>query len=584
MTIDRRGFIAGAAGLAGLAHPLQALAAREPRADRPAGVDAYLDRLQIFGFSGALFALEDGQPVFRRALGWADKDLDVRFSRYTPINIASITKTFTAAAVMRLVEEGVIALDTPLRRFFPDASDDKAAITVAQLLSHSSGLARQVLRAQEPLARDEATAKILAAKLRSAPGEAFAYSNEGYRLLAAIVELTSGRSFRRFVDEEIFAPAGMANSGFAQDYRTRATVARGTNGWKALGTFREEHNSGWYEGAGNIVSTVVDMERYAAALEAGAIVRPDSLAQMFASQAPVTDRANVEGYGYGWFAARLDDGTRFNFHGGDNPGYHSELRWYPADRRWVFVLATHEAYDDSGAGVATYKSALARDVARYRAGAEVTAPPDVLPVRRDVERRLAGVWSAGDGSIEFRRLNPRDAHLTVVATGQPAADALVGADPALGARLAAANARTLRLAEAITREDAEALKPLLGDLTFFISGWLSDFRAWREASGAFRRLGRPTSRPTPFGDGQIRTHLPFEFEKGAVVLEFTWNGEALYETLSETGSPSSVVLPMATAGEQTFVTYDFVTRESVGVRIDSRDTLVVGSTRFQRTA
>ncbi|MBC6982278.1 serine hydrolase [Caulobacter sp. 17J80-11] len=584
MRIDRRGLIAGAAGLAAMARPLDALAARKPREDRPAGIDAYLDRLQTFGFSGALFAVENGRTAFHRELGWADKGLGVRFSRYTPFNIASITKTFTAAAVMRLVEEGVVALDDPLRRFFPDAPEDKAAITLAQLLSHSSGLERQVLRGKEPLTREDATAQILGSKLGAAPGERFTYSNEGFRLLAAVVEVASKRSFRTVVDEEIFTPAGMANSGFAQDYRTRATIARGCNEWKALASFREEQNPGWYEGAGNIVSTAVDLERYVTALEAGAIVRPDSLAQMFAPHSPPTGMGGVEGYGYGWYSAKPETSPPFVFHGGDNPGYHSELRWYPSTRRWAFVIATREAYDDSGAGVATYKSGIVRDVVRYREDVPVDAPPEVTAVRRDVERRLAGRWVAGDGVIEFKRLDPSDQHLTVIATGQPAADALVGGDPELEKRLAAANARTLRLAEAIAREDAEALKPLLGDLGFFIKGWLADFAAWRQASGAFQGLGRPTSRPTPFGTDQIRTHLTFRFEKAAVVLEFTWNGEELYETISETGAPSSVVLPMATAGDQTLVTYDFVTRRIVGVRIDSRDSIVVGSTRFQLQA
>lgn len=542
--------------------------------------DAYFDRLETFGLSGGGFIIEGGRTVWSRAVGWADKVAWARFDARTAFNIASITKPMAALTVLSLAAEGKLSVEDTLSRYLPEAPADKAAITLAQLMSHTSGLPRDVRRPRGAMERDAMLAPIWAAELGSAPGETFNYSNEGFRLLAAVIETVDGRPFRAAVRARVFAPAGMADSGFIQEPPSGRTVAQGYVAWGGLGDFRTTQRLGWNEGAGNIVSTLGDMAGFVQALQAGRIIPADLLARAQSKQSPDAGATGYQGYGWGWYVGALSSGAPLIVHAGDNPGYHDELRWYPQADRWIFVASTRDLYDDSGVSLGLHVGRIGANLSRLRTGVAFEPPPEAARIGPADGAGLSGDFTTPDGTIRLMRVDEADPHLTAVALGQAAANALTGASAENAARLASINEKTMVLARMIRDQDRAKLRTHLGDLAFFAGGWVDDMKAWTEAHGAFTGFGPITSRDTPLTD-QVRTWLPFRFERGETLLEFTWNGEALYETLTGTGTPSSVVLPVARLADGGLVAWDMVTNARVTMQATPQG-LRIGDTVFRR--
>ena len=178
------------------------IAAQAARATPPndsavaARVDEYLSRLASFGYTGGVLVLRDGQTVITKSYGMANRAAGVRADTSTVYNLGSITKQFTAAAILRLEEMGKLHTTDSIGRFFPDAPADKRGITLHQLLTHTAGFNSDFSPTDyEPTTRAEYVRRMFAAPLRSKPGSAYFYANSGYSLLAAIVELETGQDY-----------------------------------------------------------------------------------------------------------------------------------------------------------------------------------------------------------------------------------------------------------------------------------------------------------------------------------------------------------------------------------------------------
>lgn len=167
------------------------------RGDIGRKLDTYLTRATFFGFSGVVAATRDDSILLRKGYGLADRERGVTFTSGTAIDIGSLAKQFTAAAILKLEAQGRCSTTDPIIRFFDRIPEDKRAITIHQLLTHTSGVVRDVSIDGE--SREVVVRQILSMPLRLEPGARFAYSNAGYKLLAAIVEVVSGERFDVFI-------------------------------------------------------------------------------------------------------------------------------------------------------------------------------------------------------------------------------------------------------------------------------------------------------------------------------------------------------------------------------------------------
>jgi CubicO group peptidase (beta-lactamase class C family) len=238
-------------------------------------LDAYLLSEKNFpgGFSGAVLVAKDGAIVLEKGYGVADAAKQRPLTGDAICGWASVTKQFTAAAVLKLAMQKKLALDDPLTRHWKDAPKDKAKVTIRQLLSHTSGLPDRVdVDKVNPYDRDAVVKLILAAPLVGEPGRRMQYNNVGYLLAAALIEVVSGQSYETFVRENLFVPAGMKDAGFIGDGRTDAERvpldARGTGTkWKYGPAL-----SWGVRGADGLLATVHDLHAWDQALRGDKIL------------------------------------------------------------------------------------------------------------------------------------------------------------------------------------------------------------------------------------------------------------------------------------------------------------------------
>jgi CubicO group peptidase (beta-lactamase class C family) len=266
----------------------------------------------------------------------------------TRFQIASVTKQFTAAAVLMLADRGALSVDDPIRRWLSGCPAAWNPITIHHLLSHSAGLAHWPALTGLDVTRPVATAEKLrifaAAPLLSQPGERYTYSSPGYVLLAHIIERAAGQPYGAFLAREIFEPLGMAAT-FNGNPRGQPGLAAGHQDGTTVPSFDLDTLG---LGTGSIWSTTGDLARWDRALASGEILSQPAREAMFTVHAPVEDDdglVRTEGYGYGWFIGSASGGHRVFYHPGDNPGYRSINAWFPDDGVRLAVLSNEGASD-----------------------------------------------------------------------------------------------------------------------------------------------------------------------------------------------------------------------------------------------
>jgi CubicO group peptidase (beta-lactamase class C family) len=242
--------------------------------------------------------VKDAKPVLMKGFGLARSDGRV-IDAESLFDLASVSKSFTAAAVLKLVENGRIALDDPIERHLDGVPADKRAITIRQLLQHESGITGIGDWADE---RDAMAAAALAAPLRFAPGSRFEHSNLGYFLLAATVERASGVRFEEFLKDEIHAPPCMTSSALFDDRSLPLSrdTDRVVDGRMRVGSASvNPYPMRWgYLGAGGVTTRLSDMVLWESALRTGTILKPESIAAMFT---PSEFESSDGRYALGWF-------------------------------------------------------------------------------------------------------------------------------------------------------------------------------------------------------------------------------------------------------------------------------------------
>ena len=177
-------------------------------------IAAHFSHLSRLGFDGVLLVARDGEVILDRAYGEANRETGRAMTTEKAITIGSISKQFTAAAIMKLVELGQLTPEDPITNFFDGVPEDKAGTTLHHLLTHTSVWAGALGSDRDASQNaDEYLAMALASELSSPPGETYRYSNVGYSLLAQVIERVSGQGYEEFLAEHLFDPAGMRRTG-----------------------------------------------------------------------------------------------------------------------------------------------------------------------------------------------------------------------------------------------------------------------------------------------------------------------------------------------------------------------------------
>jgi CubicO group peptidase (beta-lactamase class C family) len=295
-------------------------------------VQEYADTKQ---FMGSVLVARGDQVLFSKAYGEANLEWHVANTATTKFRLGSITKQFTAASILLLEARGKLKVDDPLKNYMPDAPATWNAITLKHLLTHTSGIPNVTSLADFPK-RKVHTAKVEEAigwfrdePLEFAPGEKMAYSNSGYLLLGFVIEKVSGQSYAQFVQENIFTPLGMRDSGYDSN---SAIIERRAAGYtpRPDGIVNADYVSMTIpHAAGALYSTTEDLLRWQRGLYGNKILSADAVRRM--------TTPFKAGYGFG---LAIPEGKRRLYqHGGGIEGFNTQLNYYPESGVTVAALA-----------------------------------------------------------------------------------------------------------------------------------------------------------------------------------------------------------------------------------------------------
>lgn len=274
----------------------------------------------------AALVVKDGHPILRKAYGMANVELGVQARPEHVFRIGSTTKLFTATAVMLLADEGKLALDTPVGRYLPDTPLHWDKVTIAHLLTHTSGIPnlsmdsgywRTSVRLEH--APSELVDPVRARPLAFPPGTRFDYSNTGYNLLGLVIEKVTGKPYYTFLEERISKPLGLQHTREGSD----GTFIPGLVTGYRQGPIPAlpVANSNMYAGGG-LVSTVDDLAAFMIALQSGKLVSPANVRRMNTSY--VLPDGKATGYGLGAWLRQVG-GKRLVGHGGYIVNFYSQL-------------------------------------------------------------------------------------------------------------------------------------------------------------------------------------------------------------------------------------------------------------------
>jgi CubicO group peptidase (beta-lactamase class C family) len=350
-----------------LALTLVALLALALTSAAPDASTSRLDQaLRETRFNGAVLVARGGKVLLHRGYGQASFEQGVANTTRTKFRIASLTKPFTAAAVLLAQERALLRVDDPICRYLDDCPVPWQAITLRHLLTHTAGLP-ELYPLPGSLTERRSVAQLVALvrdkPLAFPPGDRYGYSNSSYVLLGAAIERAARMTWSAFLDDAIFRPLGMNDTGYdrADDpaLPDRADGYRGTveASWKAPAM----HVSGSFA-AGGLYSTVEDLYRWDRALRDGTLLSPASAAAMFAPHVLSDPRARLRlpnetgprvetqesHYGFGWILSTLRIDERrlpYQFHGGETVGFSSCIARFPAEDLFVVALSNLEGGD-----------------------------------------------------------------------------------------------------------------------------------------------------------------------------------------------------------------------------------------------
>jgi CubicO group peptidase (beta-lactamase class C family) len=318
--------------LAGSAHPQSksnsAVASR---------IKAYLVPFVATGnLTGAILVARNGQILFEQAYGMADYTWQIPNSPQTRFHIASVSKPFTAAAILQLQEQGRLQVSDPVSRYLPDFPGGDR-MTLDNLLTHTSGIPNvndledYDTFVRSPHTVEQVIAKFAGLPLEFQPGSETRYSNSNYNLLASIIEKVSGQSYQEYLATHIFAPCGLGETG--HDGNAAQIIPSSASGYEPfeLTGYQKAEYLDWSNktGNGSLYSTVGDLFRFDRALDSGKVLSDSTRKRYYVAG---------EGNRYGWYFRTLE-GHQVMSAKGRAPGFVAELDDFPADGVTIIILS-----------------------------------------------------------------------------------------------------------------------------------------------------------------------------------------------------------------------------------------------------
>ncbi len=581
---------------AGLFSPLAARAvAAAPAAGAPSPAETWLERLAGRGFSGAVLAIDDGEVVIDRAFGLADVEAHKPMPLDSIFDVGSITKQFTAAAILALDQDKKLAVSDLLSKYVGPVPADKAGITLEHLLTHSAGFPGEIGRDEDYIGADDYVKLALAAKLDFEPGSSYSYSNVGFALLGIVVEKVTGKGYEAFLRERFFEPLGMKDTGYVLPEPARARIAccyRNGERW-GLPIDKNWHadGPGWHlRGNGGMLTTLADMRRWIESLDQAKVLDETHCEELFV---PRISEGGDTFYGYGWSVFSSPLGGQIRTHNGGNGVLSADLWWHPQKSRLVFVTSTRSEWvaDHVREGIIDFLNGQSRPL-----------PSPSRQVDPSESAAAHGTYRCRGGALDGATFEVESANGALRIDAKDSAAFAVLSDP--GAKDLAARIEVSRTTDAIVTamqsgDYAELGKHYRGprEPGAFVARVKSIIENRTAEVGAWS--SHATLGPAPFDDG-IVVWVRCVAARDTAYAGFLWNGDHLTGLVFRDRPPLRWFYPVASKPGDSTATYESFSlmpadtalptvrielRCAGGVRVEKPQersiTVVAGDSRFK---
>lgn len=411
--------------------------------------DEYFSRITPFGFSGAFLVARSKRILFNKGYGLSIREKGIANTADTVFCVGSITKQFTAAAIMTLEMQGKLKTEDSIDAYFDSMPMDKKQVTLHHLLTHTSGIITQTGDDYVVAYRDETVQKALDAPLHFPPGTSYEYSNAGYSLLGAIVEIVSGQLYEEYLHEHLFKPSGMFFTGYRIPKWHERTVATWYAGEKSFRLSLSEHDQPHWNviGNGEILSTTNDMHKWYLALKGEKTLSAQAKKKLFTPF--------LNNYAYGWNVTATEHGKIIQHDGDSDLGSSALFTWF-VDRDILTVLFCNQSY-----GEKTLNTVLRDKTEKLLFGKEVELPPGTRKANLSKMKSFEGTYLLPtEGQLIFQI---DSGYVTLTAAGRDAVNSLFSFRNENTSELTDLTNRTARMVNAVLTKDYEYGKMELND-------------------------------------------------------------------------------------------------------------------------
>jgi D-alanyl-D-alanine carboxypeptidase len=360
----------------------------------------------------AVIVVKNNRVIFRRGYGLANLELKTPIKPEMVFRLASVTKQFTAVAVMMLVERGRLSLDDDLTKFFPDFQTGGKKITIENLLTHTSGIKDYLDKLWTERMREDFRPQKLIELVKNdglefEPGTKEAYSNTNYTLLGLIIEQLSGKSYGQFIEDNIFKPLGMKHSYFEE---LQEIIPNRVSGYARV---KEGFvNAAYFSvtqmyAAGGVCSSVDDLALWDAAVNSDKLLKASSIKRIFTPYK--LKNGETSAYGYGWAVSQLQ-GRPIASHTGGVPGFTTYVLHMPEDHLYVAILSNDRTAE-------VQPEYVAQRIAAIAIGKPLKTVKTIQLAPKILEKYVGKYQGSGDdGNFVIRREGNR---LFAQSTGDP---------------------------------------------------------------------------------------------------------------------------------------------------------------------
>lgn len=308
----------------------------------------YLSELENVGFNGSVLVEINGEKVISKGYGFSDIEKQIKNSPKTVFDIGSITKQFTAAAILKLEMQGKLSTSDRISIFFDKLPADKKKITIHDLLRHQSGLISNVGSDFEKITEEEFLDKVFNSELQFAVGSRFSYSNIGYSLLAIIIEKISIQSYETYLYENLWKPSQMEMTGYTRPVFDKNLIAVGyENDNKVWGKPTDKEwdavSPYWHlKGNGGILSTTEDLYKWHRCLLTEKVLSSDAKQKLYHPKLRAEETENSY-YAYGWDVSKTNRNTTQVWHNGTNRIFYADFLRF-TDENVTFIMLSNKSH------------------------------------------------------------------------------------------------------------------------------------------------------------------------------------------------------------------------------------------------